>query len=296
MAVDPTGLWRAAALIGRIGLSAADLPVTATQALEVLAELDADAGWQLIQRNPVDGSEYPVAQLGRFGRSTTIPLYSVDARLTGRLVTDADLPAADEPGWSELLESLAGLVDWMWGPVWMTAGMDPEESSAIVSASGAVIPIPGRDPGAHLQTGGELPRLVAEEHPHPGRLFRFWWRDPDGGWHRVRVIAGPQGAIVVDTPERPLHELSGRELDVLTLVAQGMTNGQIASILGITEKTVAKHVERSLRKTASASRAVLAHRAVTHGLQLRPVPQPPSDWTRPPARARQEAPPAEPQP
>ena len=46
----------------------------------------------------------------------------------------------------------------------------------------------------------------------------------------------------------PLDELSGRERDVLALVAQGRTNSAIGQTLYITEKAVAKHINSIFKK------------------------------------------------
>jgi DNA-binding NarL/FixJ family response regulator len=48
--------------------------------------------------------------------------------------------------------------------------------------------------------------------------------------------------------------LTRRELQVTTLIAQGLSNRQIANSLVITERTVAAHVEHILNKLAFASR------------------------------------------
>ena len=53
----------------------------------------------------------------------------------------------------------------------------------------------------------------------------------------------------------PSHGLTPRELDVLRLVARGMTNQEIGYALHISEKTVAAHVGAILSKTQSANRA-----------------------------------------
>jgi DNA-binding NarL/FixJ family response regulator len=49
--------------------------------------------------------------------------------------------------------------------------------------------------------------------------------------------------------------LSGREMEVLRLVAQGMTNRAIAADLGISERTVARHVSNILTKLGLPSRS-----------------------------------------
>jgi DNA-binding NarL/FixJ family response regulator len=49
--------------------------------------------------------------------------------------------------------------------------------------------------------------------------------------------------------------LTTRELDVLRLIASGKTNRAIAKELGLSEKTVARHVHNSLTKIGVPSRA-----------------------------------------
>lgn len=59
-----------------------------------------------------------------------------------------------------------------------------------------------------------------------------------------------------------------READVLTLVAAGMTNPQIADRLYISPRTVKSHLESLLRKTGSTGRTQLATLAAANGLIL----------------------------
>jgi HD-GYP domain-containing protein (c-di-GMP phosphodiesterase class II) len=60
--------------------------------------------------------------------------------------------------------------------------------------------------------------------------------------------------------------LSARELDVLLLVARGLTNRMVAEQLGITPKTVGNFVERIYAKIGVSSRAEAALFAMQHGL------------------------------
>ncbi|MBV9416298.1 MAG: response regulator transcription factor [Solirubrobacterales bacterium] len=53
-------------------------------------------------------------------------------------------------------------------------------------------------------------------------------------------------------------ELTTREADVLALLAEGLTNKQIAGRLYLSPRTVEKHVERILAKTGQANRTALA--------------------------------------
>ncbi|MEA3222361.1 MAG: response regulator transcription factor [Thermodesulfobacteriota bacterium] len=49
-------------------------------------------------------------------------------------------------------------------------------------------------------------------------------------------------------PGEPLHPLSPREMEVLSYVSQGMSNKEIAALLGISYQTVKNHVTSVLRK------------------------------------------------
>jgi DNA-binding CsgD family transcriptional regulator len=49
--------------------------------------------------------------------------------------------------------------------------------------------------------------------------------------------------------------LSAREAQIMALIADGHTNGQIAASLVVTEKTVKNHVNRIYGKIGAASRA-----------------------------------------
>jgi DNA-binding NarL/FixJ family response regulator len=64
----------------------------------------------------------------------------------------------------------------------------------------------------------------------------------------------------------PLDSLSRREREVLALVAEGLTNHEIAGRLTLSEHTVHRHVTNILRKLRLPSRAAAASLAVRHGL------------------------------
>ena len=66
--------------------------------------------------------------------------------------------------------------------------------------------------------------------------------------------------------DEPIAELTSRELDVLRLVAAGEPNKQIATDLGISERTARTHVSRILRKLGLSSRTQAALWAVREGL------------------------------
>lgn len=59
---------------------------------------------------------------------------------------------------------------------------------------------------------------------------------------------------------------SGREREVVRLVARGSSNRQIAAALFISESTVKFHVRNAMRKVGVARRSELAYRALSAGL------------------------------
>jgi DNA-binding CsgD family transcriptional regulator len=64
----------------------------------------------------------------------------------------------------------------------------------------------------------------------------------------------------------PGHPLTARECEVLALVAQGHTNRRIATILFLSEKTVARHLSNIFTKIDVNSRAAATAYAYEHGL------------------------------
>ncbi|HEX6535243.1 MAG TPA: LuxR C-terminal-related transcriptional regulator [Gemmatimonadaceae bacterium] len=65
--------------------------------------------------------------------------------------------------------------------------------------------------------------------------------------------------------------LTAREAEVLSLVAGGMTNKAIAAALGISEKTVARHVSNLFTKLGLSNRAAATAYAYRHGLVRPPA-------------------------
>lgn len=61
------------------------------------------------------------------------------------------------------------------------------------------------------------------------------------------------------------HPFSPRELEVLTLAAQGLTNKEIAYRLGLSERTVQFHLNSVFNKTASQSRTEAVAKALQQG-------------------------------
>jgi DNA-binding CsgD family transcriptional regulator len=101
--------------------------------------------------------------------------------------------------------------------------------------------------------------------------------DPDGaameleaaGWVFAELGAAPDlkkiAALVRSTAARS-GTLTDREVQVLRLVATGMTNRAIAAELFLSEKTVARHVSNIFGKLAVTSRSAATAYAFAHHL------------------------------
>jgi len=62
--------------------------------------------------------------------------------------------------------------------------------------------------------------------------------------------------------------LTGRELDVLQLVASGLSNRGIGGYLHLSETTVKFHVRNIMRKLDATTRAEAVYKATKNGLDL----------------------------
>jgi len=113
--------------------------------------------------------------------------------------------------------------------------------------------------GAALRQLGDE-ETAALEFDEARRVFRELGARPDLA--RLDAATGDQPA-----PGTPDHGLSGREVEVLRLVAAGLTNRAIAADLGISERTVDRHVSNIFTKLDVSSRAAATAFAVEAGVR-----------------------------
>ena len=112
------------------------------------------------------------------------------------------------------------------------------------------------------------PRAAAVVHHRTGGN-PYWLREmmaTSGAAGADELATGPlPDHVRLDAHHlRPTADLTAREIDVLTCLAAGMSNKQVARSLGISPRTVTVHVSNLLRKTRSASRTEAALWAVQH--------------------------------
>ncbi|HUC31985.1 MAG TPA: response regulator transcription factor, partial [Ilumatobacteraceae bacterium] len=82
------------------------------------------------------------------------------------------------------------------------------------------------------------------------------------------VTAGPASPVSAPPAQVDSFGLTSREREILTLVAAGLSNGEIGSRLFISTKTASVHVSNILRKLGVSNRVEAAIAAQRHGLLL----------------------------
>jgi DNA-binding CsgD family transcriptional regulator len=153
----------------------------------------------------------------------------------------------------------------------------------VLRTDGRTQPIPGmNEHGVSV----DAPLLLAAHRVlAEGDVYRsFLW--PVGGPHapsghvRVTIVGqtddapGVAGVLVISEPPH-CHGLTPREMEVLGLVIDGLSNREIATALVVTPRTVAAHVEHILVKLDAPTRTLAAVRGERQGCYVpdqRPAP------------------------
>jgi pimeloyl-ACP methyl ester carboxylesterase/DNA-binding CsgD family transcriptional regulator len=114
------------------------------------------------------------------------------------------------------------------------------------------------DKGTNFELGREVAALIpgATLIPLPGSTHLFYL----GDW--LAVIDAVLGFLY--EPASPGPRLTGRELEVAGLVAEGLTNHAIARRLSVAPRTAEAHVENIRRKLQVRSRAQIAAWVTEH--------------------------------
>ena len=103
----------------------------------------------------------------------------------------------------------------------------------------------------------------ARQTLRPGRA-----RDAEDRGAAMSITTAAEYALMLTDPRPPpsapgVGELSARERELVTLVAQGRTNAQIAAELHISVRTVGSHLDRIRDKTGCRRRADLTRLALS---------------------------------
>lgn len=125
-----------------------------------------------------------------------------------------------------------------------------------------------RDKAIPLQAGREIADLVpgAQLHLFEGNEHDPFIRDSGSVVETIVDFVNGRPITAPATPSRPEPGLTDREREVLALIASGRTNRDIAAELGITVKTVERHVTHIYRKLDAGGRADATRSAIALGL------------------------------
>jgi len=138
-----------------------------------------------------------------------------------------------------------------------------DEASTTLRAAHGVLA--GHQGTAHVGAARTLVALgrIDEARAHAARAAALLarWR----GWRVDDLRAVERRLGIGDAPDGPVA-LTGREREVAALLAEGLTNAQLADRLVISPRTAAVHVSNILTKLGMASRAEVAAWAVREGL------------------------------
>jgi DNA-binding NarL/FixJ family response regulator len=85
---------------------------------------------------------------------------------------------------------------------------------------------------------------------------------------RNNDIASVLGAQALESPtaDDGLESLTPRQLEVLRLIARGLSNAEIAQTLFVSHRTIHAHVRMIFRKLEVGNRSLATRYAVQHGL------------------------------
>jgi pimeloyl-ACP methyl ester carboxylesterase/DNA-binding CsgD family transcriptional regulator len=129
------------------------------------------------------------------------------------------------------------------------------------------------DQAIPLAAGQEIAALVpgAEMHVFEGSEHDPFIRDSGSVVEAILDFVNGRRIALGRKPAPPEPDLTGREREVLRLIAAGATNAQIAGQLEIAVKTVERHVSNVYRKLGAGGRADATRCAVAMELAA-PVP------------------------
>ncbi len=135
--------------------------------------------------------------------------------------------------------------------------------------------LPGLPPAAiALRSAGLKPEVaVARTDPHALEMAGEWARAAEWRPAAAIVTRSLHQRGIRDLPRGPRPatrhnpaSLTAREVEVLALIAQGLTNTEVAGRLFLSRKTVDHHVSAILRKLDVRTRAAASAQAARLGL------------------------------
>lgn len=220
---------------GKIEAAAASIRRAYHEAGDPMSRARLAAGYVEITlaSGDVAAARSAVEELGTVAGMLGLPLpTALHLQFLGAVQLAEDQP---EGALSALRQALSGWHE-------LGAVYDAARTRMLVAAACRAV---GDDDGAEMELAGAIPVF--------DRL------------NAVRDAAAARAGLRHASP--PSSGLTGREEEVLALIAKGLTNRQIAERLVVSEKTAATHVGHILTKLGLPSRAAATAYAYEHGLQ-----------------------------
>ncbi|WP_250549922.1 helix-turn-helix transcriptional regulator [Pseudonocardia sp. H11422] len=186
-------------------------------------------------------------------------------------VDDARTPPSDEAITSigHVAAVLGNLVDPLGDARRLTSVLDEEQTAVAILPDGTTTALRGTAPPDLLEPRSRLRQALDRLTRSKAADTAFTWLDDDGAWYGCRLLRCRDGIRVLTmTESEQRHRLTRRELEVLTHLAAGSTNDEIAAELVVTTRTVRAHVERVMEKLGVGSRSGAAARAIREGLLI----------------------------
>jgi HD-GYP domain-containing protein (c-di-GMP phosphodiesterase class II) len=160
-------------------------------------------------------------------------------------------------------------------PVFATAAAIAASDHERLDGSGyhRRLPAPAVTPAARVLASADVYHAMTERRPHRARMKAEQAADELRQEARRGRLDGDAVEAVLDAaghktrvqPQRPAG-LSDREIDVLRLVARGLTNKEVAAALEISVKTTGHHIEHIFDKVGVTTRAAAALFAMQNDL------------------------------
>ncbi|MBI1352163.1 MAG: hypothetical protein GC156_13740 [Actinomycetales bacterium] len=208
-----------------------------------------------------------------YSEGMTMALRTPDGRFTGVLnlsTTSTEHPSdIARAAIAQLCSALGNLADPARSGRWLAMLLGAGSMAVGLDREGRPIPLPGM--ATHPLLGADTDLVqTAKSSAGKGGWNSFVWPD-DEDWFRVRVVpcAGASHiSTVVSLDNVDLGPLSRRELEVLTLAADGLSNSEIGDALVISSRTVGSHIEHVLEKLSVPNRAAAVALAIREGLML----------------------------
>jgi len=224
---------------GRSPLDRADIPVATQAPAGRVLVVEDDAGWRSILSELLADAGYEVCLCSSFGealgrlRREKVDLAVVDLSLSGSTVTHTD--------------------PWHRVPV----GESLEGYRLLANTRAAAVPtivVSG------VATPGQIERAYAEH-----AIFAFVEKRTFDRRVFLQTVEEARRAAAAGSE---LDCLTRREREVLELLAQGLTNKEIAAVLFITTNTVKRHLKAIFAKLDVHTRSAAAARAISAGIPI----------------------------